>query len=468
MSDVLVLGAGPCGLLAAMMIARDGHNVTVLDRDPAPPPLDPRDAPDRWERSTVPQFRQAHFMHARMRNVLDAELPEFKDALIAAGGRVVNQLSLPPFIEDREPRPGDERFVTVTARRQVLEATIAQLANEEPGLEIRRGVKVTSLETGAEVIAGTPHITGVMTEGGDRFIADLVVDAMGRRTPMPDLVQTVGARAPIVEAEDIGFTYYTRYFRSRDGTLPDGIGPSLSNIGSISCLTLPADNDTWFVVLFASSHDAPLKVLRHEDKWDAVLRAIPLQAHWGDGEPITPILPMSGVVDAIKKYVVDGEPVVTGMVPVADAWACTNPSLGRGISVGSMHAALLRRAIRSHIASPRDFIDSYWAETQREVEPWFRLQAQMDHARFADVQADIDGVERPPPSKDDPGYAFGVAAPHDPDLFRASTEFVTCLARPEELMARPGFVDRVLEVAKGKEPFQPPGPTRAELLALVS
>jgi hypothetical protein len=32
--------------------------------------------------------------------------------------------------------------------------------------------------------------------------------------------------------------------------------------------------------------------------------------------------------DRLRSYVVDGAPVVTGMVSVGDAWACTNPSLG--------------------------------------------------------------------------------------------------------------------------------------------
>src|SRR5205814_7661239 len=37
-AEILVLGGGVCGLGTALMLAHDGHEVTVLERDPQPPP----------------------------------------------------------------------------------------------------------------------------------------------------------------------------------------------------------------------------------------------------------------------------------------------------------------------------------------------------------------------------------------------------------------------------------------------
>ena len=75
MGRIVVLGAGICGLAASLILHRDGHDVTVLERDPAPVPDSLEDAWERWERGGVVQFRQAHFLQPRGRAVLDSNLP---------------------------------------------------------------------------------------------------------------------------------------------------------------------------------------------------------------------------------------------------------------------------------------------------------------------------------------------------------------------------------------------------------
>jgi hypothetical protein len=147
-----------------------------------------------------------------------------------------------------------------------------------------------------------------------------------------------------VEAEESGFLYYTRYFTGKDR--PVRRGRALTPIGSFTILTLDGDNDTWSVTLFAAAGDPPLKLLRHADRFTSVVSACPLHAHWLDGEPITEVLLMGGILDKYRRFVVDGRLVATGFAAVGDAWACTNPSAGRGLSIGLIHAQLLRRAVR--------------------------------------------------------------------------------------------------------------------------
>src|SRR4029453_5854874 len=61
---ILMVGAGMVGLCAGMLLADDGHDVTVVERDPAPPP-DSGQAWSGWERRGVNQFRLPNFLLTR-------------------------------------------------------------------------------------------------------------------------------------------------------------------------------------------------------------------------------------------------------------------------------------------------------------------------------------------------------------------------------------------------------------------
>jgi len=114
--SIVVLGAGPVGLAVAMLLAADGWEVVVFEKDPAEVPTSPAEAWD-WERRGVAQFRQAHALHPRARQVLERELPEVLARLEAFGGLRYNYLRSFPSAATNDHRAGDERYETVTARR---------------------------------------------------------------------------------------------------------------------------------------------------------------------------------------------------------------------------------------------------------------------------------------------------------------------------------------------------------------
>ena len=58
------------------------------------------------------------------------------------------------------------------------------------------------------------------------------------------------------QSEDSGFIYYQRMFRSSDQSLPKPMAPINSPLGTISLLTLPADNGTWAVVIATAGYRA--------------------------------------------------------------------------------------------------------------------------------------------------------------------------------------------------------------------
>jgi 2-polyprenyl-6-methoxyphenol hydroxylase-like FAD-dependent oxidoreductase len=462
-SKVIVLGGGICGLASALMLARDGHQVTVLERDAAPPPESPEQAWERWERDGVVQFRQAHYMQPRGREVLDAELPEVNDALREAGAKQLDWAKMmPPAL------PGDERLSTLTARRPTLEHAIASAAARQPGLTVRRGAGAARLET--RMSYGALHVMGVRTDDGQLLAADLVVDATGRRSRTPALLRDAGGAGGIdieEESSDAGFVYYTRYFRSADGRTPDIRGPINCPYESHSILTLPADAGTWSVTLYGAAADPPLKQMRHEPVWNAVMQSCPMHAHWLEGEAITPIAPMGGIMDRRRRLPADGS--LTGLALLADAWACTNPSVGRGMTFGLMHGALLRDTLRDHPAGTDDFAAAWDEATEREMAPWYEATVAADRARMAQLDAVRTGGPYVVPA--DPASRLRAALPRaagtDPEIFRAMMEIVGCLTLPSEVFSRPGFAEKVTAAAARAGDARLPGPGRDELLEIV-
>jgi 2-polyprenyl-6-methoxyphenol hydroxylase-like FAD-dependent oxidoreductase len=463
MSKVIICGGGMIGLCAATMLARDGHEVTVLETDPEEAPMACAGAWESWDRPGVVQFRQPHNLFTRFRMVSDEDLPELTDRLLRAGCVWVDYLeSLPPTIIDKGPRPNDRALRFVTGRRPVLEWTVAAIVAAEPRLTILRGARVRELVTGASAISRIPHVVGVRTMSGDEIRADLVVDATGRRSPACRWIVGAGGRCPIEEAEDSKFFYYTRYFSGPQR--PRRIGPALTPMGMFSILTLDGDNDTWSITLFTSAKNKAMRALRNPTTFHRVVAACENQAHWLDGEPITPILPMAGILDRYRRFVVDNQPVATGFAAVGDAWACTNPSAGRGLSVGLVHAQVLRNVARRYINDPAAFAAVYDAQTERQVAPFYRNQIAADRFRIAQMNALLDGTPLPAPS---PIISrFAAAASYDADVFRAMIETVVCVALPQEVMARPHVAAKMAEF-EGHTLPPDHGMDRGQLLALL-
>lgn len=448
-----------------MMLARDGHEVVVLERDPAPPPS-PAEAWDKWDRRGVNQFRMIHFFLAQFRKVADAELPELTKAMLDAGALRLNPFEGMPAEMSGGWRETDAQYESVTSRRPVAEAVVAAMAAKTPGLTVRRGVAAGGLaiDDGPD---GIPHVSGVHTDDGTSIAADVVIDAGGRRSPVAGWLNDHGCGGPVETVDDSGFVYYGRHFRSPDGSTPAAFGPLLQDYGSVSILTLPADNGSWGMGVIASSKDTALRAVLDIDCWQRVVRAFPLVAHWVDAEPITDIQLMAKIEDRQRRYVVDGVPVVTGLLPLADAWGCTNPSLGRGISMGLTHAAALRAMLRDEPTGDARALATRWgAVTDEVVDPLFTETLSYDRHRLAQIEATIAGRRY---ETDDPSWmlteALKSSAFKDPELLRSFVGISQLLETTASASSRPGIAERAFALADGSAL---PGPDRQELLAVLS
>jgi hypothetical protein len=224
-------------------------------------------------------------------------------------------------------------------------------------------------------------------------------------------------------------------------------------------------------VVVVGSKDTALRALREADRWEAVVRGLPLIAHWLDGTPIDDgVQVMARLQDRYRGFVVDGKPVATGVVAVADSWACSNPSAGRGASIGMLHALTLRDQLRViGVDDPAAFAAAFHAATAETVEPWYRATLTDDRHRLGEIEAGIRGATYDSP---DPAYqlemALNDAFAKDPECMRASFDIRFVLRTPAEVYARPGLRDKILQLGSGWREQPPLGPTREQLLAMVS
>lgn len=478
MAEVLVVGGGIGGLAASLLLARQGHAVTIVERDDLAPAPDV-EAAFAAQRQGAPQARHSHGLLARLRAELRDRLPDVHDAFVAAGAT-----ALPLAVRLGEPRPGDDDLVVLAARRTTLEWVLRRAVAAEPAVTVRTGAGVTGLTAAA----GTPpSITGVALDDGTELRADVTVVATGRRSAVPDWLAAVGAEVG-EELHESGLVYMTRWYRRPGGVVAD-LDPDVrlaADHGFVKYLAFPGDADAFSVTLAVRTDDAEMRALLADpDRYHEVAGLLPGPAALfaqGDVTPASGVLPMGGLINRLRRFVdADGRPVVHGLHALGDAHTCTNPIYGRGCSLSLLQAGLLADALAAHPTAHADDADAraraYEAACATHTEPWFTLSVQGD-AMGADPGGKAIRAARSDTTADSAAHdahkaiaRVFAAGGRDPVVGRGILRLMNMLATPSELMADPEFLTRAMEIMADPEtyPVPPPpdGPDRTAVLALT-
>ncbi|MGW6913353.1 FAD-dependent oxidoreductase [Kitasatospora sp. NPDC054939] len=463
MARVAVVGGGISGLGTALMLGRRGHRVTLFEQDARAAGSDPdRDFFD-WHRPRVPQAVQPHSLLAPVRTVLRAETPDVYADLLARGAREYHEFDW--FGAHPPHRPGDEELVTLRTRRIVLEAALGAAVQREAAVEVRQGCRVDALtvEAGRPTVeAGRPpRVTGVRADT-EAYRADLVVDATGRRSPVPGWLVAAGCRPPVVESHRTGLAYLCRWYRLRD---EGPRGPGQVKTGSAAPFALagvfPSDNDTFAVNLVLSTADPSRGALTDPAVFEAAARRFPATAAWLDldPEPRSAVLAMAGLDNRWTSLADDAGPVVTGLVNVGDSLVHTNPTLGHGVALG------LRAG--QHLAAHADAIAAdpggYHAWTVEALRPWFDAQVASDRANAERL------AEAAPPA-DRRAAALAACAFEGPVVMRARAHVRHLLQTAEDAYGTDEVDRHVTAWLAARPDFVPQhdGPTREQWDAVVA
>jgi 2-polyprenyl-6-methoxyphenol hydroxylase-like FAD-dependent oxidoreductase len=320
---------------------------------------------------------------ARCRLLLRQLLPDVHEALLAEGvAEATLSMQMPASLSDHAPWPGDEQLTTMLTRRSTVDWVLQRAVLAEPGVTLRFGVRALGLMSKP---GQPPHVVGVRTDEGE-LSADLVIDAAGQRSPVDRWLDDIGAQPAATAWAECGIAYYSRHYRIRPGAELPGL-PTTRIVAGLDEFTVGiwgADNGAMQLVVAPLATDRRFRTLKHPEVFTAVLRTIPTYAAWLDVlDPITPMFQMAGLHNTMRRLVVGGVPVVTGLHAIGDSVCTTNPSFGRGLSLALLGAADLLDTVDRHgddWTTRALALDELVAD---HVVPFYEDQAAVDYARLA-------------------------------------------------------------------------------------
>jgi 2-polyprenyl-6-methoxyphenol hydroxylase-like FAD-dependent oxidoreductase len=448
----VVIGAGMGGLAAAQALSRHFERVTLVERD---------DLPSRpTHRSGTPQGRHLHALQPGGLAALERLLPGFGAELVARGAvrvmapRDVCWLSaagwMRPF--DHEPR------MLLSATRDLIEWVTRRLVTETPQVIVRSGLEVTGLVVAEPSAAGAggagvPRVRGTAVrpraatspEPTESIVADLVVDASGRRSHAPDWLAAAGYERPAESTVDAELAYATRiYRRAGDDDVAGWKAVFLQARPPHTrrmAVLFPIEGDRWMLTVAGTNGDVPPTDEDGFLEFTQGLRAPTIADAIDRLEPLTPIVGYRRTENRRRHY--ESLRMPDGFVVVGDAACAFNPVYGQGMSAAALTAEALDCCLRDHLARHDDVV-GVSARAQKAVAKanagaW--MVATGEDLRYPETRGGRVGV-RDRLIRRYLDRVVAVAAV-DPVVNAAFFDVVALLAEPTSLM-RPALMARVL------------------------
>ena len=338
----IVMGASIAGLWTARALIDHFDEVLVLERDHLP------EGPEH--RPGAPQVRQFHTLLEAGLQQMNAWFPELQEELVDAGAvpyDVIGDVHV--RIRGRWYPRFPSGWVLLSCSRLLLESSIRRRLRHNPCIQFVEGVEVVGLQSDE----ARTRVTGVQVrsrrggsgpqEGDSVYTADLVVDALGRRSQTPEWLVEMGYPAPKESEVDSFLGYVTRKYRRKPNT-PMLLVGAMPPHDPYAGLVFLEEDDTMVAMIGGYNKNYPPT---DPAAFDAFVEKLgpEFQEALKDAEPISQPYGYRGTSSRWRHYE-QLERWPERLVVLGDAFCGFNPIYGQGMSVAAMSAVALAERVR--------------------------------------------------------------------------------------------------------------------------
>jgi 2-polyprenyl-6-methoxyphenol hydroxylase-like FAD-dependent oxidoreductase len=405
------------------VLARHFGRVTLVERDTFPAAGEPRKG--------VPQSHQLHGLLAGGRRALEALFPDFADGLLARGAHDVDVGTCGKFLIAGEPLPTRETGLRCfVMSRPMLEGYVRERVLSGSDIQVRQGCVAHKL------VGDRRAVHGVVLSATETLPADLVVDATGKGSRMPEWLTELGAPAPDEERVTVNLHYTSFYIRrdpqhlSGDQTWIDNPHPSSRRSGA----ALAVEGDRFVVALTGYLNEPMPKDYGAAIEFAKSLRGPGLFELLRSSEPVSELRTMRFAASQRRRYERLRE-APRGLLVAGDALCCFNAIYGQGMTVAAREALLIDQCLR---AGNGDLFARYHRGAAKLVDVPWSVVVGGDYA--------FEGVEGKRTLKTRAMNAFmnklTRAAVSDAEVSRAFLSVMHLCTPPSSLFA-PGILRRV-------------------------